>query len=113
MDKSKGKPSERMQQAVDTLEYLVTFNRSISKAMTRTMQDLSEGVLISVANFTLAHRDSYLEYLRAGAPVHLQLLFPIFSYLPLKIDMAAILFPKQGHNYSQASFSIHLHFVQI
>ena len=53
----------------------------------RTMQDLSEGVFISVANFTLAHRDSYLEYLHAGvkqdtltalrtAPVHLQSLFP-------------------------------------
>ena len=65
-DKGKGKSSERTQQAVDELEYLVTFNRSISKAMARTMQDLSEGVFISVANFTLAHRDSYLEYLHAG-----------------------------------------------
>ena len=46
------------------------------------MQDLSEGVFISMANFTLAHRDSYLEYLHAGvkqdtlnalrmSPVHL------------------------------------------
>ena len=34
------KSSERMQQAVDELEYLVTFNRSISQAMARTMQDL-------------------------------------------------------------------------
>ena len=51
------------------------------------MQDLSEGVFISMANFTLACRDSYLEYLHAGvkqdtlttlhsAPVHLQSLFP-------------------------------------
>ena len=44
MDKGKGKSSERMQQAVDELEYLVTFNQSISQAMARTMQDLSEGV---------------------------------------------------------------------
>ena len=66
VDKGKGKSSERMQQAVDELEYLVTFNRSISQAMARTMQDLSLGVLISVANFTLAHRDSYLVYLHAG-----------------------------------------------
>ena len=65
-DKGKGKSSERTQQAVDELEYLVTFNRSISQAMARTMQDLPEGVFISVANFTLAHRDSYLEYLHAG-----------------------------------------------
>ena len=63
MDKSKGKSSERMQQAVDELEYLVTFNQSISQAMARTMQDLSEGVFISVVNFTLASRDSYLDYM--------------------------------------------------
>ena len=51
------------------------------------MQDLSEGVFISMANFTLACRDSYLEYLHAGvkqdtvnalrtSPVHLNSLFP-------------------------------------
>ena len=38
LDKGKGKSSERTQQAVDELEYLVTFNRSISQAMARTMQ---------------------------------------------------------------------------
>ena len=81
-DKSKGKSSERMQQAVDKLEYLVTFNWSISQAMARTMQDLCEGVFISMANFTLARRDNYLEYLHTGvkqdtltalhtAPIHL------------------------------------------
>ena len=61
MVKGKGKSSERMQQTVDELEYLVTFNRSIPQAMARTIQDLSEGVFISVLNFTLAHRGSYLE----------------------------------------------------
>ena len=86
LDKGKGKSSERTQQAVDKL-YLVTFNRSISQNMARIMQDLSEGVFISMTNFTLARRDSYLEYLHAGvkqdtltalctAPVHLQSLFP-------------------------------------
>ena len=63
---TKGKSSERLRNAVDELDYLVTFNRSISQAMARTMQDLSEGVFISMANFTLARRDSYLEYLHAG-----------------------------------------------
>ena len=48
--------AERMQQAVGELEYLVTFNWSISQVIARTMQDLSEGVFISVTNFTLAHR---------------------------------------------------------
>ena len=87
VNKGKGKSSERMQQAVDELEYLVTFNRSISQTMARTMQDLSEGVFISVANFTLARRDSYLEYLHARvkqdtlaalrtAPIHIHSLFP-------------------------------------
>ena len=66
LDSSKGKSSERMRQAVDELNYLVTFNRSISQAMARTMQDLSEGMFISMANFTLARRDSYIEYLHAG-----------------------------------------------
>ena len=37
---------------------------SISQTMQHTMQDLSEGVFISMANLTLARRDSYLEYLR-------------------------------------------------
>ena len=87
LDSTKGKSSERMKQAIDELDYLVTFNRSISQAMARTMQDLSEGVFISLMNFSLAHRDSYLEYLHAGvkqdtltalrtAPVHLHSPFP-------------------------------------
>ena len=84
---SKGKSSEKMKQAVNELEYLITFNWSISQAMARTMQDFSEGVLINMANFTLARRDSYLDYLHAGvkqdtvndlrtSPVHLNALFP-------------------------------------
>ena len=87
LDKTKGKSSERMKQAVDELDYLVTFNRSISQAMARSMQDLSEGVFMSMANFTLARRDSYLEYLHAGVkqdtltalrttPVHSTLTIP-------------------------------------
>ena len=84
---SKGKSSEKMRQAVSELEYLTAFNRSISLAMARTMQDLSEAVFINMANFTLARRDSYLDYLHAGvkqdtvnalrtSPVHLNALFP-------------------------------------
>ena len=59
VDSTKDKTAERTQQAVEELEYLGTFNRSISQAMQRTMQDLSEGVFISMANLTLARRDSY------------------------------------------------------
>ena len=80
------KPSEKVKQAVSELEYLTTFNRSISQAMARTMQDLSEGIFINMANFTLARRNSYLDYLHAGvkqdtvhalrtSPIHLNALF--------------------------------------
>ena len=87
LDKGKGKASGRTQQAVDELEYLVTFNTSISQAMACTMQDLSEGFFINMAHLTLTRRDSYLDYIRAGvkqdtlnalcnAPLHIQSLFP-------------------------------------
>ena len=87
VDSTKGKGAERMQQAIEELKYLMTFNRSISQAMQRTMQALSEGVFISMANLTLARRDSYLEFIRGGvkpdtftalrtSPVHLHSLFP-------------------------------------
>ena len=42
VDKAKGKSAERTQQAVEELEYLVTFTWSISQAMQCTMQNLSE-----------------------------------------------------------------------
>ena len=81
------KSSEKMKQAVSELEYLTTFNRSISQAMARAIQDLSEGIFINMANFTLARKDSYLDYLHAGvkldtvnalrtSPIHLNALFP-------------------------------------
>ena len=41
LDKGKGKASGRAQHAVDELEYLVMFIRSIIQAMVRMMQDLS------------------------------------------------------------------------
>ena len=39
----KGKSATKVSQAADDLDFLVTFNRSITQAMARTMQDLSEG----------------------------------------------------------------------
>ena len=87
LDRGKGKSSERMQQAVDKLEYLVMFNRSISQGIAGTMQDLSEGVFISMANFTLARRDSYLEY---------------------KLSLHCILLPSICTHFSRTSFSLKL-----
>ena len=67
--------------------------------MARTMQDLSEGMYISVANFTLARRDSYLDNLHAGvkkdtltalhsAPIHLQSLSPDQLLIKAKEEVA-------------------------
>ena len=66
LDKGKGKAPGRSQQAVGELDYMVTFDRSITQAMARTMQDLSKGIFVNMANLTLARRGSYLEYLRTG-----------------------------------------------
>ena len=84
---SKGKSASKITQAAEELDFLVTFNRSITQAMARTMQDLSEGVFVNVANLTLARRDSYLDFIKTGikqdtlaslrtAPLHLSALFP-------------------------------------
>ena len=86
-DKGKGKATGKSHQAVEELDFLITINKSITQAMARTMQDLSEGVFINVANLTLTRRDSYLDYLTAGikqdtlnalrsAPLHMSALFP-------------------------------------
>ena len=84
---SKGKSASKITQGAEELDFLVTFNRSITQAMARTMQDLSEGVFVNVANLTLARRDSYLDFIKTGikqdtltslrtAPLHLSALFP-------------------------------------
>ena len=84
---SKGKSASKITQAAEELDFLVTFNRSITQAMARTMQDLSEGVFVNVAYLTLARRDSYLDFIKTGikqdtltslrtAPLHLSVLFP-------------------------------------
>ena len=78
---SKGKSSSKLHEAADELDYLITFNRSITQAMARTMPDLSDGMFINVANLTLIRRDSYLDFIKNGikqdtlmslrtAPVH-------------------------------------------
>ena len=64
--KAKGKTANKTQEAVEELDYLITFNRSITQAIARTIQDLSEGVWINMANLTLTCRDSYMDYLKGG-----------------------------------------------
>ena len=84
---AKGKSSSKLHQATDELDFLVTFNMSITQAMARTMQDLSDGDFISVAKLTLARWDSYLDFVKTrikqhtlmslrSAPLHMSALFP-------------------------------------
>ena len=69
------------------VNFLVDFNASISRALARSMQDLSEFVFVSWTNFTLLRRDSYLDFVRSGikpdtfmalrnGPLHQASLFP-------------------------------------
>ena len=69
------------------MNWTMTFNQSISQAMARTMQDLSEGVLSAWPTSHWLAGKSYLEYLHAGVKqdtlnalrtsrVHLNSLFP-------------------------------------
>ena len=85
-DQKKEKSSSKCQTATEELQYLMDFNESISLAMAKTMQQLSHFLFISMANITLARRDSYLYHLRYGikqdtldalrtAPLHMATLF--------------------------------------
>ena len=58
---SKGKSA-----ATEELQYLVDFNSSICQAMAKSMEHLTDFVLVNMANLTLLRRDSYLSYLKAG-----------------------------------------------
>ena len=86
-DLSKGKCSSKVSTAVDKLQYLTDFNSSISQAMAKTMEHLSDFIFVTVANSTLARRDAYLSHLKSGikpdtlaalhtAPLQMTTLFP-------------------------------------
>ena len=63
---SKGKLSEKMKQAVNELEYLTTFNRPSHRPWPEPCRIYLRAFFINMANFTLARRDSYLDYLHTG-----------------------------------------------
>ena len=84
---SKGKSSSKVSTAMDELQYLMNFNPSISQAVAKTLEHLTEFVFISMGNLTLARTDAYLTHLKTGvkpdtlaalrtAPVHISTLFP-------------------------------------
>ena len=102
---SKGKSSSKLHQAADELDYLVTFNWSIAQAMAHTMQDLSDGVFINMANLTLARRDSYLEFLKAGIKLD-----TLMSLRIAPIDLSAYfritLYPRQKRRYGTVKTNV-------
>ena len=86
-DLNKGKCSPKVFTAVEELQYLAYFNSSISQAVAKIMEHLSDFVFVTVANSTLARRDAYLSHLKSGikldtlaalrsAPLQMTTLFP-------------------------------------
>ena len=62
----KGKSVSKVAMASDELQFLMDFNASISQAMAKTMEHLSDFVFVSMTNLTLLRRDSYLSHMRTG-----------------------------------------------
>ena len=84
---SKGKGSSKVATATDKLQYLMDFNASITQAVAKTMEHLTDFVFVSMGNLTLARRDSYLTHVKTGigmdtlsalrtSPLQLTTLFP-------------------------------------
>ena len=97
---AKGKSSTKATGSLDELQFLINFNGSITQAMAKTLEHLSDFVFVSVANTTLARRDSYLSHLKAGikpdtlaslrtAPLHIPMLFPDEALRQAEQDIAA------------------------
>ena len=74
------------QNSLSEIGFLVDFNNRISRAMARSMQDISDFVFNMWANIVLVRRDSFLDLLRSGVkqdtynalrtgPIHLPTLF--------------------------------------
>ena len=96
---NKGKCSSKVSNVVEELQYLTEFNSSISQAMAKTMEHLSDFVFVTVANSTLARRDAYLSHLKAGikpdtlaslrtAPLQMSTLFPDETLKQAEQDVA-------------------------
>ena len=96
---SKGKSSCKVSQAVDELQFLMDFNSSITQSMAKTLEHLTDFVFVTVANTTLARRDSYLSHLKLGikpdtfaalqmGPLHIPTLFPDSALKQAEQDIA-------------------------
>ena len=106
---SKGKFASKVTVATDELQYLMDFNASINQNMAKMMEHLTDFVFVSMANLTLARRDSYLSHLKTGikpdslaalrdAPLQLATLFPDSAIKRAEEDIAN--YESKGHSSS-------------
>ena len=104
-DMAKGKSSSKAAGTADELQFLMNFNASITQAMAKTLDHLSD--FVTVANTSLTRRDSYLSHLKAGikpdtlaslrtAPLHIPTLFPDEALRQAEQDIAA--FESKGQH---------------
>ena len=75
-DKSKGKSASKTQEATDELDYVMTFNRSITQAMTESDLDLSydsymDKLKASITQDTLTALRNTLHHMSSLFPDHL------------------------------------------
>ena len=81
------KSAATAQTALTELQFLTSFNQSVTSSLARSVSDLSQTTFTDLANVTLARRDAYLEFIRPGvkpdtllklrtSPVHTDALFP-------------------------------------
>ena len=98
---SKGKGSSKVSAATSELQYLMDFNSSITQAVAKTMEHLTDFVFISMGNLTLARWDSYLTHVKQGikpdtlaalrtAPLQASTLFPDSIWKRAEDDIAHV-----------------------
>ena len=98
--------------ATEELQHLMHFNASIFQCMAKTMEHLSDFAFVSMFNFTLARRDSYLALVKAGikqhtlaslrqAPMQLDTLFPDLVLKKAEEDISK--FEDRGRSHASSS----------
>ena len=109
---SKGKSAGKAGSATEELQHLMHFNASIFQCMAKTMEHLSDFAFVSMFNFTLARRDSYLAHVKAGikqdtlaslrqAPMQLDTLFPDLVLKKAEEDISK--FEDRGRSHTSSS----------
>ena len=104
---SKVKSADKVGGATEELQYLMSFNSSIAQCMAKTMEHLSDFAFVSMYNFSLACRDSYMAHMKSGikqdtltslrqAPMDLPTLFPDSLMKKAEDDISK--FEDKGHS---------------